>query len=91
MARSAISSIEPLGIHAIELSHPFGQIRVRGFDDQMIMIAHQTIGMTAPIEPLTDVGVDLKKGPTIGIIKKDICPSIAARRHMVQRARVFKA
>jgi len=83
--------IKPLGVHPVEVAHALGQIGVGGFEDEMIMIGHQTIGMTPPMKPLTYLGVDLKKRGAIGIIEENILPSIPACRDMIQSTRIFNA
>jgi hypothetical protein len=33
---------------SVELPHPFGQIAFESLDQEMVMIAHQAVGMTQP-------------------------------------------
>lgn len=68
--------IDPLRIDAVQVPHAFRELRLGRFDDQVIMIGHQTIGMTAPIEAPTDVRIHVQKHVPVGVIEKDIRPGI---------------
>jgi hypothetical protein len=54
MSEPIMFSIEILGIYTIELVHPFGQVGVRRFNQQMILITHQAVGMAYPVIGITD-------------------------------------
>nr|VFK33431.1 MAG: hypothetical protein BECKMB1821I_GA0114274_104522 [Candidatus Kentron sp. MB]VFK76165.1 MAG: hypothetical protein BECKMB1821H_GA0114242_104422 [Candidatus Kentron sp. MB] len=41
MSHAFACSIEYLGIDAVELPHTFGQIRIRRFHEQVVMVSHQ--------------------------------------------------
>ena len=41
-----------LGIDAVYLSHSLRKVSLRGFNDQMVMVVHETIGMAEPMKPL---------------------------------------
>ena len=43
-------AIEALRVYAVELGHPIGKIRLGRLDQHMVVVAHQAIGMTAPIK-----------------------------------------
>lgn len=49
MANSIVSSIKPLGIDTIELAHASWEIRIWRFNNQMIVVIHQTVRVTNPI------------------------------------------
>ena len=54
MSYCLVFFVEMLGIGAIELSYPLGEISFRGFDKQMIMIVQETIGMQDKMITLGD-------------------------------------
>jgi len=39
------SVVEELSINAIRLAHAEGEVSVRGFDEEMIVVVHQAVGM----------------------------------------------
>lgn len=41
----------PKSYLTIELPHPFGQVAIRCFHHEMVVIRHQTIGVAQPVEP----------------------------------------
>jgi hypothetical protein len=44
-----------------KISHPFDQIRFRGFDHEMIMIPHQAISMAVPAKPGNNFTQDIQQ------------------------------
>jgi len=61
VSRLAVPSIESLGVNSIEVPHPPAEIALRGFDNQMIVIIHQAIGVAEPVEPGHDGCQNAKK------------------------------
>jgi len=61
MPNIAMSAVVGLGVCAVELAHPARKIWHRGFNEEVVMIIHQTIGMTDPSEAVDDMGKDRKK------------------------------
>jgi hypothetical protein len=82
--------VEPLRIHAIELAHASRQIAARRFHEQVIVILHQAVSVTAPIKPLhdgSDYGQELLTVTGIGVNR---LTSIASRRDMIEGSRVLE-
>jgi hypothetical protein len=55
MPYAALLAIEALRVDPVQLPHALGEIAVRGFDQEMRVVVHQTIGMHRPVA----VGYDL--------------------------------
>jgi hypothetical protein len=55
VAGPAMPFVEELGIDAVLLPHADGKIAVRGLNEQMIMIGHETIGVADPVVSFVDV------------------------------------
>ena len=49
MANPIVPAVETLRVHAVHLAHADGEIGLGGFDQQMIMIRHQAVGMADPV------------------------------------------
>ena len=50
MPIATMPTIAGLGKYAVQQAHPFLQVSVGRLDHQMIVIAHQTIGVADPVE-----------------------------------------
>jgi hypothetical protein len=90
MADSPMQPIEALRVGAIELPHAQGEIRQGSFDQQMVMIVHQAIGMAAPSKSVDHMGESRQKGLPIDIGAHDLLPGIAPARDMIDRVRKFQ-
>jgi hypothetical protein len=86
-----VSAIECLSVDAVDLSHAPGQIGVRCFDHQMVMVVHQAVSVSDPMEAVDDGRQDIQKQRTVAIITKNPLAVIAARGHVIQRTIVFQS
>ena len=73
-----------LGKDAIQMAHALTQISIRRLHQQVVMIVHQTVGVTGPVELIDDSGKDITKGFAVGVIIKNNFPSIAPRGEVIQ-------
>jgi hypothetical protein len=55
MACPSVAFVEELGVDTVQLPHTEGEIAIRRFDKDMIMVGQEAIGMADPIIPLVDV------------------------------------
>lgn len=83
MAHPPMPSIKGLGVHAIELTHAPGQIRLRGFQQKMVVVVHQAIGMAEPAEASHRLGQDRQPGLAIRVIARDPLAGVAPTGNMV--------
>jgi hypothetical protein len=51
MSDSSVLTIEPLCVDSIEELHPTRQTGSRRFDEQVVVIGHQAVGITDPTIP----------------------------------------
>jgi hypothetical protein len=91
MAHPRMPPVERLGIPTIQLSHTEGQIRLRRFHEEMIVIIHQTIRMAEPSIAIDDMREQGEKLRAVTVIGNDILPSIAATRDMIDGVRELDA
>lgn len=82
-----VAVIEPDGIGALEPSHAGNQIGVGGFQHQVIVIAHEAIGMNLPAGLLAG----LQKIVTVDIIQVNVFTPIPAAHDVVHRSRILNA
>jgi hypothetical protein len=79
MSQPLVGSVERLCIHTIQVAHATREIRIRRFDQQVIVIAHKAIGMADPSEALNDIPYNLKEQSSVIIGEED-----AARERVLQ-------
>ncbi len=65
MANALVSAIDILSVDAVQLPHSQRKIPIRGFDQQVKMVRHQTIRMTNPVEPLARPSQYVQKCSTV--------------------------
>jgi len=82
-------TIEALGVHPVQMSHPTGQIGIGSLDEQMVVVLHQAVGVTSPVESSNDVPENLQKGEPILVVEKDRLSRIPASRDVIHRARIL--
>jgi hypothetical protein len=81
--------IKALRIDPINMAHALGQIARQGLDHQMIVVRHQTVGVTHPLYPTTDLSQDIQKGLSVAIVQGNIRPTMATGGDMVQGTLAF--
>ena len=54
VTRSVVKSVEALGVHTIQLAHTLREITLRRFDEQVIVVVHETVAIANPIEAVAD-------------------------------------
>ena len=91
MAHPVMSSIVRLRIAAIELAHAEGEVRLRRFNEKMIVIVHQAIRVAEPAKAVDDMGEEGKSLRPITVVHHDILPGIAPTGDMIERAGKLKA
>ncbi len=75
-------------VRPLSSPHPFGEIALRGLDQEMIVIAHETVGMAEPVKALNHRLQRHQAGGAIGIVFINNLASVAPGRDAVVRARV---
>ena len=76
--------------HAVdpaELAHALGEVAARGLDQQVVVIAHQAVGMHDPVEALAYLPEHREEPVPIIVAAVDVLLSITARGEVVERAR----
>ena len=89
MAYPVVPPVERLGVHPVELSHPPGQGGIDRLDQQVVVIHHQAIRMTEPVEPFDRLFQYLEEPLPIRVIEKDILVRVTAGSDVIHRAWVF--
>lgn len=81
--------IKKLGIDAIKLSHAEGEVSIGRFDQEMVMVSHQTVGMAKPVITLVNLLKGIEEILAVQVIFEDSFLFVAARGNMIHGTRVF--
>ena len=79
MAHCSVTPVVALGIDAVELAHPLGKVRFRCFDDEVIVVVHQTVRMAEPVQAVNDLLQAFQEGVAIPIVIENIFSGVAPR------------
>ena len=77
-------AIEVLCVDPVQLPHALGEIAVRGFDQEMIVVVHQTTGMHRPVEAGDDLRQHAPKQTPALLAQENGLPPIAPAGHRIQ-------
>ncbi len=77
-----VPTVEPLGVHTVQPMHAGRQIRLGGLDDRVVVIVHQTVGVTAPFTPLHYLSEHAEKLLAISAVDEDLLSPVAPRGDM---------
>jgi hypothetical protein len=83
MPDPTVAAIEALRVYAVELTHPLGEIRLGCLDQQLVVVAHQAIGMTASLKAADHLSQHTQKTSPGRFIQTDVLPSVASRGHLI--------
>ncbi len=89
MAVPMMVPIEGLGVDSAYLAHPGRQVCFRCFNQQMIVVVHETISVTQPVKTLHHLPQNPEELIPITVITEDIPPGIAPRGNMINSAWIF--
>ena len=84
-------AVESLRVHAIELTHPLGQISFRCLDQQVIVIVHLTPGMAYPVEALANLTQYRQPCVSVGVGSVDILSTVTPRSDVIKTTGQLKS
>ena len=76
MAKELMPVIQTNGVSALKPGHTRNEVRIRGFEDQVIIVAHEAVSMDLPIGFLASLG----QGLDIKSCRSTSSRKIASRR-----------
>jgi hypothetical protein len=80
-----------LRVYPIELPHSFGQVSIRRFNDEMIVIVHYAISMADPVNPFVDSSEHVQEKLTMAVILEDRFTLVPARGDMIESTVVLNS
>jgi len=87
MAGASVLLVETLRVEAVEALHPAGEERPGGLDDEVVVRAHQTEGVRAPVAAVDDVREDGEEGAPVVVVSEGESAGDGARRDVVAPVR----
>jgi len=88
---SFMPSVKKLGIDAVKLPHAEGEVAVRCFDQKMVVVGHEAVGVAQPVITLVDVLKGVEEILAVLVVFEDGLLFVAARGDMIHGAGVFYA
>ena len=85
-----VQAIETLRMDPVQLAHTLGEIALGRFGHNMIMVGHETVGITQPAHALTDRRQHVEERLAVAVIEENISAAIATRGDMVERTWKFE-
>jgi hypothetical protein len=89
MAGSAIALVISLGVNAVQLPHAEREVPFRRFDEEMIVVVHETIGMADPMIALVDTCEDPEECFTVAVVLENVLLLVSPGGNMINGAWIF--
>jgi hypothetical protein len=86
-----MGAIDVLRVNTIELAHALGEIAFDGLDHDVVVVGHQAVGVTGPVESLTYSAKNIEPGKPIRIAGKDVLSPVTARGDVIQASGKFES
>ena len=83
--------IESLRVESVQLSHADRQVAIRGFNENMVVIAHEAVSVTDPVVAFIDPIKSIKKVLAVLIVLENGFPLVTAAGEVINSAWVFYA
>ena len=81
-----MESVECLGVVLVEITHAIREVRLDRLDEQVIVVAHEAIGMADPVV-VFDRGRKLfEENFSVSIVVKNIFFAVTASGDVIERA-----
>src|SRR2546423_1510492 len=84
-----MTNVKAFGVDAQKPLHSCDQIGLRRFDDQVKMVAHQTIRMHLPLGLFAGFSQGGQKAAAVEVVLENVFTTIAAIHEMVDGSRIF--
>src|SRR2546423_7781475 len=84
-----MTNVKAFGVDAQKPLHSCDQIGLRRFDDQVKMVAHQTIRMHLPLGLFAGFSQGRQKAAAVEVVLENVFTTIATIHEMVDGSRIF--
>jgi hypothetical protein len=79
-----VALVEGAGVAAIQIPHPVGEVRERGLDEEVVVIAHQAAHVRAPAVTPFDPAQDVEEDDPVAVVDDDWGVVVAADPDVVE-------
>src|SRR5919108_3011519 len=86
VARAVVSTVEPLGVDAIDLPHSFGKVCSGCPDHKVVVVRHQAVREALPGESRQDLSQPIQEDVVIPLVEEDSLLRIPTGEHVVGAA-----
>ena len=73
-----VALVEGAGVGAVQVSHPVGEVRQRGLDEEVVVVPHQAAHVSAPAVAPFDPAQDVEEDDPVSIVHDDRRVVVAA-------------
>jgi hypothetical protein len=80
-----------LCVDAVQMAHTNGKDPFRSFDEEMIVVSHQAVGVEEPIVALYSLAEGGEEKMAVVVIIEDVRPCVAARGNVIDSTGKFYA
>jgi hypothetical protein len=91
VAVSFMPLVKELGVDAVKLSHAEGEIAIGCFDQKVVVVGHEAIGVAQPVITLVDMLECIEEVLAVLVVFEDGLLFVAARSDVIHGAGVFDA
>ena len=78
-------------LDSVQVTHPRGEIAFRSYEQKVIVVIHEAVGVTEPVEPPHCLPEDRQNQFSVAIVLEDVRPCVAPRGDMLDCAGEFYA
>jgi hypothetical protein len=83
MVLPPVACIEGPGVLTVQVAHAVREVRDRGLDDKVVVVAEQAAGVHTPAVAPLDAVQDREEGGTIAVVEEDRCLVVPFRAEVV--------
>jgi len=83
MAYAFMTAIKALRVNAVQLAHASRQVCPGCLEKQVVMVAHQAVGMTYPFETVDDLAEKLKERDSVRPGEENVLFRVAPTRNVI--------
>jgi hypothetical protein len=81
-----VTSVDPLGVHPVELPHRGGEVALRRLEQQAVVVAHQAVGVAANAISRDERGQHDQEARAVRVVLEDRLPVVAPRGYVIDTA-----
>jgi hypothetical protein len=80
MPGTTVALVERRGVEAVQPFHPVGERRLAALDHEVVVVAHQAVGVAAPAEAVEHPFEEEDEEDPVVVVQEDRAPVDATRR-----------